>query len=759
MLLLFICICTIGYINKSATGPAITFTSLLHEMSNHEALTRFPDPAFKLFQSSSWDRSEKSAQDKKTWFANKDYNYYIRMDSSRGRKEYVIMDAKGPGAITRWWIPQEKLLSHRIIRVYLDENPVPVIEENYESLINGQSFVKWPFAFTSSDEKDSAFQYDMPVGFPKQMGADFYLPIPFSKACTVTVDDSVFYYSIDYRIYQEGTIVKSFSKEEVTESAALIEATGEQLLAENSATAFAGQKAGNISKDQKLEIQLPAGEHAINDIHLKINAANNKQMNRAAVLEIEVDGKQTVWVPVAEFFGGGVYARVVKNAKTEVTTGGWMISNWVMPYKNTAKVILKNFGEEPISAILEVGIKDYAWDDQSMYFNAVWHEEAPLNTPPPIDWNYIKITGKGRYAGDILTVHSIPKSWWGEGDEKIYIDDESFPSQLGTGLEDYYGFAWGIANYFNSPFISMPLRDARSKENWSGYNTVARMRLLDDIIFSRSLKVDMEAMNVEPGVSFSVACFWYGMPNSVSNIRPDETTIQRKLMDFKPAARNKAPGQAFPDPPENTFLVTHQHGNVRYAGDQLDLLAWRDKNVGKRLDADGDNVLGSAGYVLFGEKIYIHMKGFEKDSISPLPSFIDSLATVAVSSGFRNAALFFPERRSDIHITGIIQTGGDSSKKGLVSFVIGEKAPSSFRLGIMLDNSESFNKVGKLLWVTKSGNETSGKVSLAASNRIPDWYFFDLKNIKKGDKITICGATEKSTDIFSIGGLTFDQKK
>jgi hypothetical protein len=170
-------------------------------MVDKEALTRFPEPAFTLYQSSSWDRAELNKNDKASWFGNKDYNNYIRIDSSQGRKEYVIMDAKGPGAITRWWIPQEELINYRIVRVYLDDNPTPVIEENYENLINGGSFVKWPFAFTSSDEKDSTHQYDMPVGFPKQMGAGFYLPIPFSKACKVTLEDSVFYYAIDYRIF------------------------------------------------------------------------------------------------------------------------------------------------------------------------------------------------------------------------------------------------------------------------------------------------------------------------------------------------------------------------------------------------------------------------------------------------------------------------------------------------------------------------------------------------------------------------------
>jgi len=62
----------------------------------------------------------------------------------------------------------------------------------------------------------------------------------------------------------------------------------------------------------------------LHDMFLKINSKNNKQMNRAVVLEVIADGKQTVWSPVSEFFGGGVYARPVKIFKLEVTPmAGW----------------------------------------------------------------------------------------------------------------------------------------------------------------------------------------------------------------------------------------------------------------------------------------------------------------------------------------------------------------------------------------------------------------------------------------------------
>jgi hypothetical protein len=76
-----------------------------------------------------------------------------------------------------------------------------------------------------------------------------------------------------------------------------------------------------------------------------------------------------------------------------------------------------------------------------------------------------------------------------------------------------------------------------------------------------------------------------------------------------------------------------------------------------------------------------------------------------------------------------VQTHGDSAKNGFASFVVAEGVPRSFRLGVMLDNADDFNKTGKYLWLTNSANESSGKVALANSNRVPDWYFFDLTNI------------------------------
>jgi hypothetical protein len=108
------------------------------------------------------------------------------------------------------------------------------------------------------------------------------------------------------------------------------------------------------------------------------------------------------------------------------------------------------------------------------------------------------------------------------------------------------------------------------------------------------------------------------------------------------------------------------------------------------------------------------------------------------------------------YITGKIEAKGRDAFTDLISFVVNKNVPSSFRLGVMLDNADEFNKVGKYLIVKNSRGGDSGEIPLAKSNRVPDWYFFDIHQAKPVDRFTIQGITEKESDLFTMGGLTFD---
>ena len=109
-------------------GQTISITTLLDEMTNRDALARFPEPAFTCKQFSSYDRAS-VAKDKPGWFANSDRSMFLRVEKNNKRREFVMMDAAGPGAIVRFWMTFAGKDSGRgTMRIYIDDNPIPAIE-------------------------------------------------------------------------------------------------------------------------------------------------------------------------------------------------------------------------------------------------------------------------------------------------------------------------------------------------------------------------------------------------------------------------------------------------------------------------------------------------------------------------------------------------------------------------------------------------------------------------------------------------------
>jgi hypothetical protein len=199
------------------------------------------------------------------------------------------------------------------------------------------------------------------------------------------------------------------------------------------------------------------------------------------------------------------------------------------------------------------------------------------------------------------------------------------------------------------------------------------------------------------------------------------------------------------------------NGSVRHAGNQLDFLQWQDPQVKKPLDADGDNRYGTAGFYLIGVKRFDSDEmAMKTDSLKELPDFVQSISANKITHSFQDAWLFVPEKKSISYITGKVEVSGKIARKGLLSFVVNRKVPPSFRLGVMVDNADTFDKVGKSIWVKNSAGGDSGEIPLAKSNRYPDWYFFDVAGSHPGDKITIGGNTMGGEAIFSVGAITFD---
>ncbi|MES1205945.1 MAG: glycoside hydrolase family 172 protein, partial [Pseudomonadota bacterium] len=494
----------------------ITLASLLREMLDRDRLARLTEPSYTTGQASSYDRAS-VAPDQPGWFANNDTGVYIRKEVVSGRTEYVMMDVDGPGVIDRWWKGDSDPTG--TIRVYLDGEAAPAIEWNVITLLNGQGPVTPPLAAE------------------KSLGLNFYLPIPYAKHCKVTFDKpGLHWYNIEHRIYPVGTRVQTFSLADLQAQNALVQQVQASLTPPvNEATLGitrtlpAQQKQLGAGESVQMTLQGPA---AIRELTVAVSAPNMTDALRATVLDMSCDGEQLIWAPVGDFFGSGVGLNPYRDFYRWVASDGTMKSYWVMPFAQTCRVGLTNVGSQKVVATLgAIGMSDWTWNSQSLLFHSHWRQEYPIHTKAQAgttDWNFITITGAGHYVGDTLALYNGSSAWWGEGDEKIWVDDDKFPSHFGTGTEDYYGYSYGDRGvFFEGPFVAAPLANGNNKP---GHTTNTRTRNLDIIPFTKSLTFNLEIWHWgATDVAYAAATYFYARPGAVTNRPPLSSEAARPV--------------------------------------------------------------------------------------------------------------------------------------------------------------------------------------------------------------------------------------
>lgn len=124
-----------------------------------------------------------------------------------------------------------------------------------------------------------------------------------------------------------------------------------------------------------------------------------------------------------------------------------------------------------------------------LYFHAFWNRELK----PELGNDFVIlpfVTGKGRYLGMNMGVITNPlyqRSWWGEGEVKVYLDgDRDLPTLNGTGTEDYIGTGWGQGAYSHD-FQGCLIADTIAGE-WALY----RYHIPDPVYFKKDCRVTIQ---------------------------------------------------------------------------------------------------------------------------------------------------------------------------------------------------------------------------------------------------------------------------
>lgn len=253
-------------------------------------------------------------------------------------------------------------------------------------------------------------------------------------------------------------------------------------------------------------------------------AQNGSANHQEMLLRIFYDGnpRPGVEAPVGDFFANSFGKRSeVISLPVVVEDADSYNCFWHMPFRQSIRIEIVNQSEKNISLLyynIDWIKKDRIADD-TPYFYAQYRQEYPVQKGQ--DYVLLETEGKGHYVGTVLSVRTRSPSWFGEGDEKVYIDGEPKPSIWGTGTEDYFLSAWGLQTT-STPYFGTPYFD-----QWGivgGHTSAYRWHIHDPLVFNTHIKFTIEHFGwISPDENpdyksiswnereddFSSVAFWY----------------------------------------------------------------------------------------------------------------------------------------------------------------------------------------------------------------------------------------------------------
>ena len=199
------------------------------------------------------------------------------------------------------------------------------------------------------------------------------------------------------------------------------------------------------------------------------------------------------------------------------------------------------------------------------------------------DWVMLKTEGRGRFCGVHMHVWNPWGTWWGEGDDKFFVDGEKFPSSFGTGSEDYFGYAWCCPGLFQRPYHGQNMTQGNK-----GNQSVFRWHIVDNAPFQNSFEGCIEKYygNEDHHTLYACTVVWYLAPGGVD---PYDTIGVDQRYGYNTYANAKVAGFAILDaPPPGSPIVQSRGITVDGKFVEADQLWWVDTRPGDKLNLGFD---------------------------------------------------------------------------------------------------------------------------------------------------------------------------
>ena len=238
----------------------------------------------------------------------------------------------------------------------------------------------------------------------------------------------------------------------------------------------------------------------------------------------------SVEAPISAFFGcaydenfkdrDGNYI-VLNSAKILTAPGRGFNSYWEMRFAKHCRITMENRSkkEETLFYMISGWYGEIPQD--AGYFHAAYRQEHPVTKGRAytiIDG----IEGRGCFAGVTLaTGMNGNNTCWVEGEAKMYIDDDQYPSMNYTGTEDYFCGSYGFGNdiilnryqTFSGMYTGLFAIMGDNREFYNGQQRflLYRFHEKDPVYFSKNFKMTIDNLGwTGPRYDdYTSVAYWY----------------------------------------------------------------------------------------------------------------------------------------------------------------------------------------------------------------------------------------------------------
>ena len=511
----------------------LSYADVAKGLTDLTALANVVEKGEKSWESSAYDKASRYNEETgqyEGWFADSDWGY----DSpSNGDGGIIAAEMEGPGVLTRIWSASP---SDGHVKIWIDGKLT--IDMPFKDLFGTGAY---PFNLSE-------------LCYYAGRGANCYVPLTYNESCKVVLYEGWGqYFQINYLTYGENTFVEPFELPLSSKATRALNEVNDQLAGDLSAlvtTENTIEKTVTVKAGESVDLLNVKEAAAITNMTIKINdldmtvgtdgvAHDWKALSDMAIsMKWDQEEQESVWSTLGGFFASQTGLNEYSSISSGVLEDGTMYSNWYMPYETGAVVTITNDGDEDYSITYTIAKEVLEAEEaaKQMRFHAKWMRAVdPVfeNNDRWPDTPFLELKGSGRYVGTSLHVYKpigygdglgngltsynpvngkteaiYPSDWWwGEGDEKFFVDGEKFPSWFGTGVEDYFGYAWGTWATFSEAYHSQPFTNGGMWGTGNRLNN--RFHVLDNVPFAESLEACLEKYHRDAYATWAFTNFFY----------------------------------------------------------------------------------------------------------------------------------------------------------------------------------------------------------------------------------------------------------